>query len=1772
MMDYFRRPLLSGRNLQHLDYATIRGALRRSDADINSAVPYFPGVTGSDHLQVSVNGASALNISLPGNGLDGILSALNTALGVSGGAFEGDGSIYLRSNTPGALGSISVTGGTAAPKLGFDTTTGTQRSVGGDLDGAPEGRIGNPYGAVFPGKGENFVMSSIRNSLGRIAGNVDVLYSNMTQQGAALRQVPMPTSSPIDSTHTLLTLVPSLRVFTGFGASLASTKESLAAYFVLIDQVTRQPAASKVVDVILGSTSSPPPYTQATNWADVGDSVVGVDVLKASAAIDSIKDNRVVYCSAASFSTNVQAGDFAEIVGLDSTTLTVPWDNRGYRWVVDQVVDNSHLSLRPMSKAELAMVGFSGGEQQPVLELNDATLTGGKTYGSINIHSGSFCQNLSLVVSPAVPVGATYDLWVTVPDQAHGGFSHQTMTDLTPLARSLVEETKHQPDGFVLAPTVTQVSSPERAVVSSFYVRRSGKVYYLPSVNYTPASIGVGVTTYIYWDPDSNLVKTTTDPSIFANFPPDATPGPGPVDPPGASYGHLIGILHAVGGHFDLVLPAPRSIAEAAREVTVGWGGQFTGLGDAVRYANAWAAGRGETTLANGTYPHFTITLLNNIEEDYEIPINFPGLHIRGANPNVTLTTGDNFLTFNSPGVAILEDFRFVGLQGSNFIKMNAPVHAIIRNVHQDLGGQSIGAVAVGTQTDLTPNPGYELTVSDSTFLCGTVAQSMNRVILDSSEFFCRQDSLVNEIFKGVSGYAYSGDYIIVKHCKFNNWVNDGTLNMLVDSYSNLKFWVEDTDFSFGTFADTYGGLFANSSTGVFKNVRFTTPYPGGIQGGAGVFLQDCTFLNDPRVAGQTLYKVERAEGCSFAVDDSHGTCTNLSILELFGEGKAINNVIGGAATTVISNYFETITPVIVSGNTLNMGVGTNNTSNLMALSLTGGSFGHMEVTHNRFLGGYKTTITGACMITHNVFTENVSYTQSGQSYTTTFIGNDITVGGLTIISAFRGSAETAAIFIRDSKINGTADLNNATPSNYLPWIDVANCLFLGDVTVGRGKMRDCYVAGALAGTGGTPFLELRSCEIVGATSSLSVSEDITDCRFSGAISTTSCSRFINNTSVATCTLTSAITVAQCLFNNACTLSSTNEVTNNIFDSSFTLSSSNHGNVSGCRFGSTVSATCERFSNNLCLQAVEIDGAQVSGNTINSNASGTSTFNAAQVTGNLIGGDVSIGGTRLIGNEITGALIIDGDADVSGNYINGDLYDGGDEVRGFADVNVNGNYIGRDLNLSHGVFDHDGFGVTISSNRVFGCIQISGATSAEVSGNLFSGPNGGVGANYFSSIPSLTLTGNTFLSTVNQELSSVLSVSNNQFVSAIFHGNHYGTPDRFTFSNNYFSSTAIIGSVDPAHSYRTVAQITGNNFMGMLYCGGLDDSQVHGNKIVGASGLGWSGALTLAGCNRMTVCGNTILTTGPNGSCGNAIFITFFPNYFGSGSPDHSDGVTIVGNYMKHFEYSDYDFLINAPAAHRVVIIGNTFERLNGYKIASLGSPDFPVQRCFIGPNNYVGTDLNSAGGAGAAYRDYSNESSMAHGSTVFNDATVNIPGFTLIYETAAQLPTPPAPGAEAGTLWASTYLPHYSPLVQWTTGCIVFNDANLANNGLWYVCPEYTDAAHYTNVWRRGGQVFHGLGLSNTIITYYAPAEISGRIFKFVDGDWATSPHSLGYYKETVSGSNRSFSQVWAGISWYPTQIDTLQRTATVDDHSYINDLFTVTALPPGGGYGGPY
>ena len=500
-MAYFRSPQLAGKSLRRPSAPILRGSLRRKNPDGTVVSPYFAGLPsggGTISIQSLYDPALAVGsvtIAVPASPagnvtMEAAIIALNAQLvAIKVVAFDDGGCIGLMSSSTYPVDSwIKVTGGTAAAALGFDISLRNFQANASDLKSAPEGRIGNPFGAAFPAPGENFDSDSVSRALGRVMANMDVLHSEHVREEVTVAKIG--TVAGPSATLILDSIAPGQRIFTAgtpnAQKALTTTSDTveLARFFYLMDPVTKQVAQSAVTGVT----------------DNAGDALLGIEKLVITSAISEIPAGDVVRLTDGT--AGIQVGDYAKITGADNGA----WRNNGYRWVVEEVPAAGTLRLRPMSKIELEQVGETIDETQPLVELSSAKAPG-ETFGSISVYRSPFTTGVRLQVSPAVPSGATYDVYAAIPITTRSKLPYAASDYLKPLFASLVQTSSAMPDGVLTRPTFsTNPSLPPDVTVGEFYVRWRGKRRRIPASTVSVVNPAAGK---IYFDPSSCSVTAT---------------------------------------------------------------------------------------------------------------------------------------------------------------------------------------------------------------------------------------------------------------------------------------------------------------------------------------------------------------------------------------------------------------------------------------------------------------------------------------------------------------------------------------------------------------------------------------------------------------------------------------------------------------------------------------------------------------------------------------------------------------------------------------------------------------------------------------------------------------------------------------------------------------------------------------------------------------------------------------------------------------------------------------------------------------------------------------------------------------------------------------------------------------------------------------------------------------------------------------------------------------------------------------------------------------
>ena len=828
-MDYFRRPMLAGNNLQRTRFAIIHGSKRRSDPDINSEFPYFPDVNAGDTLSIKVQGTTYV-VTLTSNVINTIIQDINTVLGANGFAFDSDGCIGLQSKTVGYSSFIAVVAGNAADALGFDLISQTQIwAKGGDLPSAPQGRAENPFGTAFPRKGENFTVEAVNRVAGRLAANMDVLYFDHVRGDEMMQYL---TDVEGVNNPTTLTITPSdTPIYNGYGKLTgASTPEDLVSSFLLIDPVTKLVAASRVVGVTLGIPATIPPplggYADTAGWgANDGGNVLGVSLQKVTgAAISEVRDGRVLVVPTGDFvGQGVIPGDFLEISGATNTS---PWSHNGRRWVVEEVRGADAVAVRPMSASEVILAGTVLDEKQPVVELNGEKESG-EVFGTVTVWTGAYTNRTTLVFDPPIPPGATYELWTARPRSIRDSQIGDRQDGLNVLYRDLIAQVESVPNGSIEGLEATHTAP--NVTVAQGKIRWNGKVYDVPQRVFTPGEFpGPAGDNYIYWDDKTSSVKALSSPDFKNLF-------------TGAG-GHLIAKVNMAAGAVNYVVPAAKLLGERVKHVTVGLGGQFEDLRHAANHLNewysAWSSGNPAGTLPS-QYPHVEIEVLSNQLSTASATFTVPSVRIRASTPGTILSFGGSeAFVFQGDGRFVLEDFdldAFSVIADRPLVKVDADCDMIaLRNLRMPVSTKSYSWLVAGTGIGITAD---DILIENCQVRLGRGVSALG--LPSNGRLVCVNNSFtydVNEgfgspqLFSNFMNGALAGSQHFIDKNLFSDWTTaDNSNPMIIGSAASNGLFFTNNTLQMGTFALGSGARMITAS-GSFKSVvtgnRCTTPVP----------------------------------------------------------------------------------------------------------------------------------------------------------------------------------------------------------------------------------------------------------------------------------------------------------------------------------------------------------------------------------------------------------------------------------------------------------------------------------------------------------------------------------------------------------------------------------------------------------------------------------------------------------------------------------------------------------------------------------------------------------------------------------------------------------------------------------------------------------------------------------------------------------------------------------------------------------------------------------
>lgn len=972
-LDFFRRPVLIGNTARRTQNATIRGSVRRHDADGISATPYVPGITGGT-LSIKIEGTTYTTAAFASDDYAAAIALINATIGghgagvANGEAFDSDGVITIRSTSVsgggaplGATGSVEITGGSAAAALGFNLTFHTLKAYGGEFASTPEGRVGNPFRTAFPTHSENLTTDSVNRAMSLLATNLDMLYADNNREDTMLMKV-----TTFTNNGTYISLPAGVSVPIGLAhLSGTSTKEDLAPFFLIVDETTKQPHASRVVAVVKGTPGAAYPtgwpYANQTLWSDnLGRNLLGqaVDKMAAGVAITAITEGKYVTCPGASFLSTVSVEDF---VTISSATNFNSSDNNGLKWVVEEVVSNTILALRPMSQGELFLVGTTPTSVQPQMDLA-GDIGVGQSFGNLVVRTGAYATvpvgqpaSLNLVVSPAIPATASVELWMASPMCWMDSGPYDMQTSSGQMLKTLASDLDPQPNGILAAPAVAIIGGGAAASIGAFYVRWHGRVIHVPSQTFTapadPFSFSV-----VYWEEATNSLKSYVLSTTIGVFNPTTIfNGPAAGDPsvsPSGSFGFPVSIIGGAAG----VVTAVESIARVIRAgetctLTVGHGGQFTTLQEASTFLLTMSKANAETTGATGAFSHVEIVLLSSQTLTAGVSFSQPDIVIRGVSPAIEVTVNfvaSNDVFQNTLGGLRLQDVvlncpgapsTIVGLYGT-FGKCE------LRNVKSGTG-VPMGAAA------LAQDAGVDVVLTDCNLnLCGQVVTGpAARNIYITRSVLTYTVNAYTTTPQVIASVAFS--QLFIDKSSFSGWKDKTAGVLFAETGSTTFVAVRDSYFDFGAQTAAAQSWFCTASNAktVFSNCLINMPGSFGINAGTGILT---TFDNCNITCNSFGGSV------CFAVAEFTNNKVMLSVDTLANPN---NSVVGGSAAG----------GVLVDGNRF-LGVQPQYWINVPANSRVSNNY--FAPTASAFTSSSAIILAGAhCSITGNSCTSTVTMT-----------------------------------------------------------------------------------------------------------------------------------------------------------------------------------------------------------------------------------------------------------------------------------------------------------------------------------------------------------------------------------------------------------------------------------------------------------------------------------------------------------------------------------------------------------------------------------------------------------------------------------------------------------------------------------------------------------------------------------------------------------------------------------------------------------------------------
>lgn len=780
-MPFSRLAQLAGANAEYINFPNIRGDIRQTRPDGTHSFAYFHGVVAGQTLQFRVNGTTiTATFSNDGTGFalgaNNIINTINSA--ISGAPEQGraelaDGAIAIVSTIRGGGGSVEVTGGTAAAAIGFDLTNGrTYYSTGGEAPSASvAGSSGgyNPYETSLLGIGEEFTRRNVNRTLLRVGQNLDVTHADLRRGVPGFSELGNVSCTVISGAPSYGTVVApaAAKVFTGPSGflSASSTAADLAGFFVIIDNVTRKPALSKVVAVVRGTPTAAPPYADSVGWAAAdGGNVLGLPTLdKGSFPITGIERGKILKSSSGTFLSRLVAGDVIEI---SDATNTSEWDNNGIRWVVETVHSNTAITVRPLSHGELVEFGENHRDAQPIVSLS-SKIEVGQSFGNMNVISGMFTNGVTLVVSPPFPAGADYSLAAAVRQDRRTSLGYERMMAFVEASRERYYEAVETPiRNAVLTDNLSFTGSGTATLtVAPFYIRFRGKPYRIPGITAAAGSFADG-TYYAYFSNATGTVLYTSSASqAFQTYDPSS----------GGQY------LFTISVGAGVVAVTSRDRPYEHREpapLTVGVGGDFDTLASALEFvrteATALDSGLGDTA---GAYPHRELVVLSDQTLTASLAVWAPGIIIRGANKLVKINASSVTPSGGANGVFYLRSRGSFELKNIT-VQVSDNVIPLVYTAlsHKDITLEDVRVINSVTHVIQSASTleKVRITRCSSKFQTRLVAGSATSVLIEESSFEAYDtDSLVLISSSSSGAGTWLGGPVTMRYVQVTGIVSD---------------------------------------------------------------------------------------------------------------------------------------------------------------------------------------------------------------------------------------------------------------------------------------------------------------------------------------------------------------------------------------------------------------------------------------------------------------------------------------------------------------------------------------------------------------------------------------------------------------------------------------------------------------------------------------------------------------------------------------------------------------------------------------------------------------------------------------------------------------------------------------------------------------------------------------------------------------------------------------------------------------------------------------